>query len=87
MGSASVSDHLESLCTGDSNTVSDMISLDQIISNRSSAHDGLGVVGPTSHSNVDAAFDIRTKSRNGVVMDTCLGVISVPWLDVDQVDP
>jgi len=86
MGGASVPDHLESLCAGDSDTVPNVISLDQIISDRSSAHDGLGVVSPTRHSDVDAAFDIGTKSRNGVVMDTCFRIVSVPRLDVDQVN-
>lgn len=85
-GRTLVSQYLERLCARDRYAVSDLVALNDVVAHCSSVDDGFGIVGPASHSDVDPSLDIRSKCRDGVVMHTSTRIVTIPWIDVDQVD-
>lgn len=85
-GRTLVPQHLERLCARDRYAVSDLVALNDVVAHCSPVDDGFGIVGPASHSDVDPSLDIRSKCRDGVVMHTSTRIVTIPWIDVDQVD-
>lgn len=78
--------HCHATRTRYSDSVPDAEALNCVVCHRTAVNGDLGIVRPTSLTDVDRALDIPAKAGNGVVVYDDVGVVAFPRVVVDHVD-
>lgn len=73
--------------TSDRDPVPDPCAFDRIVCDRAAVNHDLGIVGPAGLTDVDGALDVGAEAGNGVMVDPNVGIVSLPWVIVDEIDP
>lgn len=76
----------EPLCARDGHAIPDMITFDEVVDDGPAGDYGVGVVRPAGHADVNATFDVGAEGGDGVVVDAGVGIVSLPGVDIDEVD-
>ena len=71
----------------DCDPVPDPLALDRVVRHGPAVYHDLGIVCPASLANVDRALDVRAETGDGVVVNADVGVVALPGIVIDEIDP